>query len=100
MKAAVMYQKGDAPLYEEFPEPVAQNEDQLLIRVKASAIKNVDRSIASGSHYSAKSQSKQPGTVIGSDGVGLLADGTRVYTVGRNGMVAFLKEGIIPKPQW
>jgi NADPH:quinone reductase-like Zn-dependent oxidoreductase len=95
MKAAVMYQKGDAPHYEEFPEPVVQNENELLIQVKAAAIKNIDRSRASGRHYSAATENKRQGTIIGGDGVGLLADGTRVYAMGERGMIA--EQAVIEK---
>lgn len=94
MKAAVMYPTGDTPLYEDFPEPVVRNEDELLIRVKAAAIKHIDRSKASGTHYSTTSKNEQ-GTVIGGDGVGLLADGTRVYAIGVSGMAA--EQAVIEK---
>lgn len=40
MKAAVVLSKGALPTYvEDFAEPVAQNENEVLIHVKASAVK-------------------------------------------------------------
>lgn len=87
MKAAVIYQRGDLPQYTDFPEPVVQNENELLMSVKAAAIKHFDKAKASGNHYSAD-KDKQNATVIGGDGVGLLADGTRVFALGVSGMIA------------
>jgi NADPH:quinone reductase-like Zn-dependent oxidoreductase len=87
MKAAVIFQKGEMPQYTEFPEPVVKNDDEILISVKAAAIKHFDKARASGRHYSAV-HGKQNATVIGGDGVGLLADGTRVFAFGSNGMIA------------
>jgi NADPH:quinone reductase-like Zn-dependent oxidoreductase len=94
MKAAVMYQKGQMPVYTDIPEPVIQNEDELLITVKAAAIKHFDKGKAAGTHYSATDK-PQNATVIGGDGVGLLADGTRVFALGVSGMMA--EKAIIEK---
>ncbi len=87
MKAAVIYQKGEMPQYADFPKPTVQNDDQLLISMKASAIKHFDRGRASGKHYSSDAD-KQQAKVIGGDGIGILADGTRVYALGVSGMIA------------
>lgn len=93
MKAAVMNPQDGILKYTEWPEPVVANTDELLMHVKAAAIKNVDRSIASGSHYSAESAPKAK--IIGSDGVGFLEDGTRVYAISMDGMIA--KKAVIEK---
>ena len=85
MKAAI-YTPGKAPKYDDFAEPVAQNEDQLLVTVKAAAVKNLDKGVVSGRHYSSDTN-PQP-KVAGFDGVGELADGTRVYGFGITGMIA------------
>jgi len=88
MKAAVVFQKGEMPKYtEDFAEPKVQNENELLVSVKASAIKNLDKMRASGKHYSAQNEEWTAKTV-GGDGVGLLEDGTRIYGIGVNGMIA------------
>lgn len=80
--------------YVEFPDPVVTSRNELLMHVKASAIKNVDRSIASGKHYSSDTGAGQA-RVIGSDGVGILAEGIAVYAIGTNGMVA--EQAVISK---
>jgi NADPH:quinone reductase-like Zn-dependent oxidoreductase len=93
MKAAVLYQKGELPQYVDFPEPIPQNDSQVLVSVKAVAIKHFDKGRAAGSHYSSE-KPKQEGRVIGGDGVCLLENGTRVYGLGE-GMLA--EKAIIEK---
>ena len=85
MKAAVIYQKGEMPQYTDFPEPVVQNDAEVLVTMKAAAIKHFDKGRASGQHYSTD---KKNATVIGGDGVGILADGTRVFALGVSGTIA------------
>ncbi len=87
MKAAVIFKPGEMPQCVDYPEPVAQNEDELLITVKAAAIKHFDKARAGEKNYSAD-KGKQDATVIGGDGVGVLADGTRVFALGVSGMIA------------
>ena len=86
MKAAILYQPGTRPKYGEFADPIIQNDNQVLITVKAAAVKNLDKGIASGSHYSSEAH-VEPKT-LGIDGVGVLYDGTRVYGFGGTGMIA------------
>jgi NADPH:quinone reductase-like Zn-dependent oxidoreductase len=87
MKAAVMYQKGELPQYADFPEPQVKNEDEVLVSVKAVAIKHFDKGRATGRHYSSDAP-KEGGRVIGGDGVCILADGTRVFGMSAGGMLA------------
>lgn len=87
MKAAVMYQNEGLPQYVDFPEPITQNDDEVLVTVKAVAIKQLDRSKAAGTHYSSDAKNVN-GQIIGGDGVCLLDDGTRVYGIGISGMLA------------
>lgn len=82
-----MYQKGGLPQYTDFPEPVVQNPDEILVSVKAGAIKHLDKSRASGNHYSSDAPNEN-GRVIGGDGICLLEDGTRIYGIGVSGMLA------------
>jgi len=56
-----------------------------LIKVKAAAVKNLDKGRASGAHYGSYQQLP---VVVGIDGVGILEDGTRVYAQGLTGMMA------------
>ena len=86
MKAAVIYKRGDLPQYVDIPEPT-QNEGGILVTVKAVAIKHLDKSKASGTHYSSD-KPKEGGKVVGGDGVCLLPNGTRVYGMGISGMLA------------
>ena len=95
MKAAVLHQLGTLPVYTDFPQPTPQNEEQLLLTVKAAAVHNLDKGRASGKHYA--SYTNLP-TVIGFDGVGTLEDGTRVYAQGLTGMMA--QEALISKNQY
>lgn len=87
MKAAVMYQQGELPQYVDFPEPTTKSNDEILVTVKAVALKHFDKGHATGRHYSSDAP-KAGGRVIGGDGVCLLADGTRVYGMGVSGMLA------------
>ncbi len=87
MKAAVVYRKGELPKYAEIPEPIATSENEVLISVKAVAITNLDKGIASGKHYSSENEN-QNGIIIGSDAIGLVETGTRVYARGISGTIA------------
>jgi NADPH:quinone reductase-like Zn-dependent oxidoreductase len=102
MKAAVIYPGSGLPAYVDLPEPVAGNEDELVVSVKAVAVKHLDRSQASGKHYTQTAPSGE-GKVIGGDGVCLLPDGTRVYAIGITGMLAekaiISRDRIVPLPE-
>lgn len=75
MKAAIVQQAGAGPVYGEFADPVAVAGGH-LIDVTASAISQLTRGRASGTHYS--SANTFP-FVPGVDGVGRTEDGSRVY---------------------
>jgi NADPH:quinone reductase-like Zn-dependent oxidoreductase len=77
MKAAVVKQAGQPPVYADFTDPCAGN-GRVRVKVAASALSHVTKSRASGAHYS--SQGTLP-FVPGIDGSGTLEDGTRVYFV-------------------
>ncbi len=87
MKAAVMYPGYDMPMYTDFQTPVPQGADELLVSVRAVALKHFDKSRASGKHYSSDAP-KENGRVIGGDGVFQLEDGTRVFALGSSGTMA------------
>lgn len=87
MKAAVVFEKGSTPQYADFQEPKVTQESEILVFVKAASIKNLDKARASGKHYSTENEVHQP-TIIGSDGVGLLEDGKKVYFFSKKGTVA------------
>ena len=68
MKAAVIYSKAEAPRYVDIPEPVPQNDGEVLVSVRAVALKHVDKSRAKGTHYSTEGELADA-KVIGGDGV-------------------------------
>jgi NADPH:quinone reductase-like Zn-dependent oxidoreductase len=77
MKAAVLHEVGGIPRYEEFPDPVAR-ENEVVIEVKAVAVENVDKMVAAGEHYASKQYIATLPVIPGFDGVGALPDGTVV----------------------
>ena len=77
MKAAILKELGKTPVFGDFDDPAPRSGEE-LITVTASALSQVTKSRASGSHYSS------PGSlpaVVGMDGVGMKQDGRRVYFV-------------------
>ncbi|KMQ69719.1 alcohol dehydrogenase [Chryseobacterium sp. FH2] len=102
MKAAVVFEKGGIPQYADFPDPIINNDNETLISVKAASIKHLDRARASGKHYSTENEKHQP-KIVGSDGVGVLEDGTKVYFFSKKGTVAEKaaadKKMIVPIPE-
>jgi NADPH:quinone reductase-like Zn-dependent oxidoreductase len=78
MQAAVVNVPGEAPKYQAFPDPVPQ-EGEALIKVRAAGLHPIVKGLASGSHY-ASGEIHDP-AVPGIDGVGILANGSRVYFV-------------------
>ncbi len=87
MKAALIYPSEGLLEYTDFPEPTIQNDDEILVTVKAVALKHFDKGKATGKHYSSDAP-KEDGHIPGGDGVFLLADGTRVYGIGVSGTLA------------
>jgi NADPH:quinone reductase-like Zn-dependent oxidoreductase len=75
MKAAIVREAGQTPVYGDFSEPeLAAGEAR--IAVTAAAISQVVKSRASGRHYSSAGEFA---FVVGIDGVGRRDDGARVY---------------------
>jgi NADPH:quinone reductase-like Zn-dependent oxidoreductase len=77
MKAAIVVEVGQAPVYGDFRDPVPAP-GKSIIRVTASSISHVTRSRASAAHYS--SDGALP-FIPGIDGTGIAEDGQRVYFV-------------------
>jgi NADPH:quinone reductase-like Zn-dependent oxidoreductase len=75
MRAALVEDFRFPPRYRETSPPVA-NDGEIVLQVRAAALSNLVRGQANGSHYS--SVTKLPFTP-GNDGVGVDADGARVY---------------------
>jgi NADPH:quinone reductase-like Zn-dependent oxidoreductase len=75
MRAAIVEDFAFPPRYRETAPPSA-NQGEAVLQVRAAALSNLVRSQANGSHYS--SATTLPFTP-GNDGVGVDADGSRVY---------------------
>src|SRR5215467_11502791 len=75
MHAAVLHSVGQAPCYEQFPEPVA-GDGEVIVQVHAASLKPIDKQLASGSHFATP---RELPVVCGLDGVGHLSDGQRVF---------------------
>ncbi len=75
MKAAVVNVLGQAPQFQDFPEPVA-GDGEAIVQMHAAGLHPVVKSISSGEHYSSRGQVP---VVVGIDGVGELPDGRLVY---------------------
>jgi NADPH2:quinone reductase len=77
MKAAVLHAIGKPPHFEQFSEPIAE-ENEVIVHVRTAALKPIDKQMANGSHYAAFGELP---VVCGNDGVGCLDDGKRVFFV-------------------
>lgn len=75
MDAAVLHTLGKPPRFEQFPEPVAGH-GEVIVHVHSASLKPIDKQLASGSHYASP---RQLPFVCGTDGVGHLNDGQRVF---------------------
>ncbi|HUL27107.1 MAG TPA: zinc-binding alcohol dehydrogenase family protein [Streptosporangiaceae bacterium] len=90
MKAAVLHAFGEVPRWEEFPQPVPGDGEE-LIEVTAAPLNNIDRVRADGSHYSVRSGEYASGglpAVPGVVGAGRLPGGRRVLFGSRCGTMA------------
>ena len=94
MEAAVLHSLGKPPRYESFEEPVA-GDGEILVHVNAAALKPVDKQLASGSHYAS---TQDLPFVCGTDGVGHLDDGRRVFFGGtRPPFGAMAERTVVPR---
>src|SRR3954465_14681191 len=75
MRAAVLHDHGEAPRAGEFDEPRERN-DHVVADVAAAGLNHLDILKASGGFYTGPPPLP---SVVGSDGVGRLADGRRVF---------------------
>jgi NADPH2:quinone reductase len=94
MNAAVLHTLGKPPRFEKFAEPTAA-EGEVLVRVCAASLKPVDKQMASGSHYASP---RYLPAICGTDGVGHLADGQRVFFGGaRAPYGAMAERAVVPR---
>jgi NADPH:quinone reductase-like Zn-dependent oxidoreductase len=99
MKSAVLYQAGGQPVFSEWSDPVAGPDEQMMF-VKAASIKNIDRMLVANTHYDR--YATYP-VIVGTDAVGRLENGQRIYSGSKNGMmsekVIVNKNGYVPLPE-
>jgi NADPH:quinone reductase-like Zn-dependent oxidoreductase len=89
MKAAVVSSFDQPPRYEDFPDPVAASEHEVVVEVVAAGLHPRVRSGAAGTHYT--SEGGLP-MVPGIDAVGRRGDGTLVYFVALDGGTGTMAE--------
>lgn len=75
MDAAVLRTRGEPPRCGMFFEPVA-GDGEVVVHVHAAALKPIDKQLASGAHFASP---REVPFVCGTDGVGHLSDGQRVF---------------------
>ncbi len=93
MKAAVLHELGKPPRFEDFPDPAA-GQGEALVRVLAASLKPIDKQLAAGTHYASP---REFPVVCGADGVGELADGSRVFFGGpRRPYGAMAERTVVP----
>ena len=88
MQAAVLHALGTVPRCESFPDPTAAA-GEAIVHVRAVALKPVDRQMAGGSHYASPAEFP---VICGTDGVGVLEDGSRVFFAGARRPYAAMAE--------
>lgn len=96
MKAVVLRTPGKPPRFEDFPDPTP-GEDEVIVHVKAASLKNVDKMMASGSHYDSH---RELPVVCGIDGVGILDNRTRVYCGGSRPPYGMMAERSVVSRSW
>jgi NADPH:quinone reductase-like Zn-dependent oxidoreductase len=95
MKAAVLHELGKAPRFADFAEPTPGKEE-VLVRVRAASLKSVDKQLASGAHFASP---RELPVICGTDGLGILEDGTRVFFGGpRRPYGAMAESTVAPRP--
>ena len=93
MKAAVVHAFDQPPKFGDIAAPVAL-EGEVLVSTRAAALSQLVRAQASGKHYSS---GKTLPMVPGVDGIGVLADGRRVYFAFPRGPIGAMAETVAVK---
>jgi NADPH:quinone reductase-like Zn-dependent oxidoreductase len=100
MKAAVLHRFGRPPHYEDFADPIPEN-DEIVVSVKAVALENIDKAMARGSHFASRQFLSRLPAVVGSDGIGMLDDGRLIGFGGvRSPFGAMAEKTVIPSAQY
>lgn len=96
MKAAIVHDFQQAPRYGDIDAPMPQA-GEVLVRVRAAALSQLVRLQAAGRHYSA---GKTLPLAPGSDGVGVLEDGRRVYFAFPRPPVGAMAQQVAVRADW
>src|SRR5690242_19986711 len=88
MKAAVLHELGKPPRCKDFAEPAA-GENEVIVQVRAASLKSVDKQLAAGTHFASP---RELPVICGTDGVGTLPDGRRVFFGGPRGPFGAMAE--------
>ena len=94
MDAAVLHALGKPPRCEQFPEPIA-GAAEVIVHVHAASLKPIDKQLVSGSHYASP---REFPLVCGSDGVGHLNDGQRVFFGGTRAPYGAMAQRTVVRP--
>ena len=96
MRAGIIQKLGQNPCIADFPEPIAA-EGEVLLTVLAASLKPVDKQLAAGTHFASPREFPR---VCGSDGVGRLEDGSRVFFGGpRRPYGSFAERTVVRRAQ-
>ena len=96
MRAGVVQKLGQIPSIKDFPEPIAA-EGEVLLTVLAASLKPVDKQLAAGAHFASPREFPR---VCGTDGIGRLEDGSRVFFGGpRRPYGSFAERTVVRRAQ-
>ena len=98
MKAAVLHDFGELPRYEDFPDPIPEK-GEILVRVKAVTLENIDQMLARGEHYASHDLFSELPMIVGKAGVGETADGTLVGFSGMKAPYGAMAEKVVVPEQ-
>lgn len=97
MKAAVLSHFGSVPRYEDFPDPIPE-QDEILVQVKAVALEHVDKAMAKGTHYASRQFLPTLPAIVGSDGIAMRDDGQLIGFGGLHPPYgAMAEKAVLPK---
>ena len=94
MKAAVINARGQAPQFQEFPEPLAA-EGEAIVEMRAAGLHPIVKSLARGEHYASGGQLP---AIAGIDGVGEL-NGRLVYCFSARRPYGTMAEQTVVNPE-
>lgn len=98
MKAAILHDFGECPRYEDFPDPIP-GKGEVLVRVKAVTLENIDQMMARGEHFASRDFLPEFPAIVGKGGVGETADGKLVGFSGMKTPYGAMAEKVVVPEQ-